>query len=168
MVSDDASDRPGPFDLNTLKVLASLMSRHDLSELDLSDGQRRIRLRRGPRQVAAPLAALPAAPAAPTSSPPAAPAAASAASAPEKPARQLLEIKSSMVGTFYNREKPEAAPYVSIGSRVGPRTIVGQLEAMKLFNEVYAECSGVIAEILADNAQFVEYGTVLFRVDPAG
>jgi acetyl-CoA carboxylase biotin carboxyl carrier protein len=73
-----------------------------------------------------------------------------------------------MVGTFYNREKPDAAPYVAVGSRVGPRTIVGQLEAMKLFNEVYAECSGVIAEILVDNAQFVEYGTVLFRVDPAG
>jgi acetyl-CoA carboxylase biotin carboxyl carrier protein len=164
-VADDASDKAGPFDLNTVKVLAGLMSRHDLSEVDLSDGPRRIRLRRGPRQigVASPvsLPAPVAAPSPPDNSSPAAPA------PPAPPARNLLEIKSAMVGTFYNREKPEAAAYVVVGSRVTPRTIVGLLEAMKLFNEVYAECSGTIAEILVENAQFVEYGQVLFRVDPA-
>jgi acetyl-CoA carboxylase biotin carboxyl carrier protein len=167
VVSDDRSE---PFDLQSLKVLAALMSRHDLSELDVSDGQRRIRLRRGPRPVALPTVGLP--PTLPPiphpTSPLSAVAATPAAAAPEKPARQLLEIKSTMVGTFYNREKPEAAPYVSLGSRVGPRTIVGQLEAMKLYNEVYAECSGVIAEAVAENGQFVEYGQVLFRVDPTG
>ena len=70
-----------------------------------------------------------------------------------------------MVGTFYNREKPESPPYVAVGAKVNERTIVGLLEAMKLFNEVYAECSGVIAEVLVENQQFVEYGQVLFRVD---
>jgi acetyl-CoA carboxylase biotin carboxyl carrier protein len=158
VVADDANNKPGPFDLHTVEVLAALMSQHDLSELDLSDGGRRLRLRRGPRVSAVPAAIAPA-----LHAPPAAPALPAPA---EKPARALLDIKSNMIGTFYNREKPEAPPYVSVGSRVTPRTIVGLLEAMKLFNEVYAECSGVVAEVLVENAQFVEYGQVLFRVDP--
>ena len=166
-MADDARKKAEPFDLHTLEVLAALMSGHDLSELDLYDGDRRIRLRRGPRVTAAPAAILPAAPTpappAPTTPPPP-----PAEKAPEKPQRTLLEIKSSMIGTFYNREKPETPPYVEVGTRVTPRTVVGLLEAMKLFNEVYAECSGVIAEVLVENGQFVEYGQVLFRVDPTG
>jgi acetyl-CoA carboxylase biotin carboxyl carrier protein len=161
-VSDDTSKKAEPFDLRTLEVLAALMSGHDLSELDLCDGDRRIRLRRGPRVAAAPAAILAAAttPVPPPPSPP------PADKAPEKPNRPLLEVKSSMIGTFYNREKPELPPYVEVGTRVSPRTVVGLLEAMKLFNEVYAECSGVVAEVLVENGQFVEYGQVLFRVDP--
>jgi acetyl-CoA carboxylase biotin carboxyl carrier protein len=162
MVADDANNKPGPFDLSTLKALAALMSRHDLSELDLSDGDRRLRLRRGLRITAAAASNAPILSAPSTASPSSPP----AEKEPEKPARTLLEIKSNMIGTFYNREKPEAPPYVSVGSRVTPRTIVGLLEAMKLFNEVYAECNGVVAEVLVENAQFVEYGQVLFRVDP--
>ena len=162
-MADDANNKAGPFDLQTLKALAALMSRHDLSELDVSDGDRRLRLRRGPRVTAVAAQTAPAvlgAPQAQTPTP------TPADKAPEKPARALLDIKSTMIGTFYNREKPEAPPYVTVGSRVTPRTIVGLLEAMKLFNEVYAECSGVIAEVLVENGQFVEYGQVLFRVDP--
>jgi acetyl-CoA carboxylase biotin carboxyl carrier protein len=82
------------------------------------------------------------------------------------PSRQLVEIKSPTVGTFYAQEKPGAPPYVSVGSRVTPTTIVCQIEAMKIFNEITADCSGVIAEVCVQNKEFVEYGTVLFRVDP--
>jgi acetyl-CoA carboxylase biotin carboxyl carrier protein len=99
-------------------------------------------------------------------SPAAAPATPAATAAPAPPARKLIDIISPAPGTFYNREKPESAPYVQIGSRVSPTTVVGLLEAMKLYSEILAECSGVIVEALAENGQAVEYGTVLFRVDP--
>jgi acetyl-CoA carboxylase biotin carboxyl carrier protein len=163
-LADDASSRPEPFDLRTLRSLAALMSRHDLSEIDLRDGQHHIRLRRGPRVVgAAPAAA--AAPAAqpasaPTTAPPAAPAAAAQA------AKKLIEIKSPTPGTFYAQKEPNAPPYVTVGTRVTPETVVCQIEAMKLFNEITADCTGVIEEILVENKQPVDYGTVLFRVDP--
>ncbi len=79
----------------------------------------------------------------------------------------MLEIKSPAIGTFYNREKPESQPYVSIGSRVTQTTVVGLLEAMKLFSEIPAGCSGVIEEVLVESGQPVEYNQVLFRVDPS-
>ena len=86
----------------------------------------------------------------------------------EKLSRNLIEIKSPAIGTFYAKEKPEAAqPYVSIGSRVTPTTTVGSIEAMKVFSEIPAGCSGVIEEILVENGQAVEYNQVLFRVDPS-
>jgi acetyl-CoA carboxylase biotin carboxyl carrier protein len=81
-------------------------------------------------------------------------------------ARKLHEIKSPTPGTFYAQEKPNAPPYVTIGSRVTPATVVCQIEAMKIFNEITADCTGVIVEILVENKQPVDYGTVLFRVDP--
>jgi acetyl-CoA carboxylase biotin carboxyl carrier protein len=150
--------------VQTIKNLVALMSRHDLSEIDLRDGQARLRLRRGPRKVSAPAApALPAAPA------PAAPAPAAAPAAheePNRPARNLVEIKSPTPGTFYAKPNPEAEPFVRVGSRVTPTTVVGLIEAMKLYNEITADCSGTIAEIVVENGQAVEWGQVLFRVDP--
>src|SRR5436190_1546206 len=76
------------------------------------------------------------------------------------------DIKSPTPGTFYARPNPEAEPYVKVGSRVEPKTVVCTIEAMKLYTEIQAECSGVIQEILVENGQFVEFDTVLFRVDP--
>jgi acetyl-CoA carboxylase biotin carboxyl carrier protein len=160
-VADAAPGKPIPFDVGTIKQLVALMSRHDLSEIDLQHGQSRLRLRRGPRSVRVVGGPAPAAAAAPA--PPEAPAEAPAAA----PARQLHEIKSPTPGTFYSRPKPEAPPYVQAGSRVTPDTVVGQIEAMKLFTEIPADCSGVIREVCVENAQPVEYGTVLFRVDPS-
>jgi acetyl-CoA carboxylase biotin carboxyl carrier protein len=160
-VADEPAGSANPFDVHTIEQLVELMSQHDLSEINLRQGSARISLRRGPRvKVAA--TALPAAAPAPAAAPQA------TVEKPAAPARLLLEIKAPMPGTFYNREKPEAAPYVSVGSRVTPTTVVGLIEAMKLFNEIQADCSGVIAEILVENAQPVEYNTVLFKVDPAG
>jgi acetyl-CoA carboxylase biotin carboxyl carrier protein len=152
--------------VQTIKHLVALMSRHDLSEIDLSDGHARLRLRRGPRKVAAPPAPVVAVPAAV----PVAPAAPQPAAReePKRPAKAALEIKSPGPGVFYPKPNPESPPYVTIGSRVSPTTVVGQLEAMKLYNEIYADCAGVVTEVVASDGQSVEYGQVLFRVDPAG
>ena len=102
------------------------------------------------------------APSAPAVKPDSAPAPAAA------PSRKLVEIKSITPGTFYSASSPEAQPFVRLGSKVTPTTVVGLIEAMKLFNEITAECNGVIAEVLVENQQAVEYGQVLFRVDPTG
>jgi acetyl-CoA carboxylase biotin carboxyl carrier protein len=165
-VADDPKNPGDPFDAHTIRYLATLMSRHDLNEIDLRDGERRIRLLRGPvGTVAPPPAAY--APGSPVHAPaPAATAPPPAAPPAEKPTRNLLEIKSELVGTFYSRPSPEAEPYIKVGGKVTPTTVVGLIEAMKLYNDVQAGCSGVIAEILVENQQPVEYGQVLFRVDP--
>lgn len=167
-MADASTDTPGPFDVSTIDQLVSLMSRHDLNEIDLRDGSRRIRLLRGVRSETVTVQAVPTLPAAIAAPVAAAPAASPTAAAPAAPARTLLEIKSPTVGTFYNREKPDAAPYVNMGSRVTPTTVVGLVEAMKLFNEIPAGFSGVIVEILVENQEPVEYDQVLFRVDPNG
>ena len=81
---------------------------------------------------------------------------------------QLLEIKSPMVGTFYQSPEPAAQPYVKVGSRVNVGQVVCIIEAMKIMNEIESEVGGVIREVTAQNAQPVEFGQVLFRVDPHG
>ena len=80
----------------------------------------------------------------------------------------LKEIKSPMVGTFYKSPEPGADPYVKAGSRVSPGQTVCIIEAMKIMNEIEAEIAGVVREVLVDDAQPVEFGQVLFRVDPNG
>ncbi|HTI05287.1 MAG TPA: acetyl-CoA carboxylase biotin carboxyl carrier protein [Gemmatimonadales bacterium] len=81
---------------------------------------------------------------------------------------QLLEIKSPMVGTFYQSPEPGAQPYAKVGTRVNAGQVVCIIEAMKIMNEIESEVSGVIREVAAQNAQPVEFGQVLFRVDPHG
>jgi acetyl-CoA carboxylase biotin carboxyl carrier protein len=101
--------------------------------------------------------------------PSAASASASGGAAPAAAAGpQLLEIKSPMVGTFYQSPEPAAQPYVKVGSRVNAGQVVCIIEAMKIMNEIESEVSGVIREVTAQNAQPVEFGQVLFRVDPHG
>ena len=80
----------------------------------------------------------------------------------------LKEIKSPMVGTYYKAPEPGADPYVKVGSRVSPGQTVCIIEAMKIMNEIEAEISGVVREVLVEDAQPVEFGQVLFRVDPNG
>jgi acetyl-CoA carboxylase biotin carboxyl carrier protein len=153
--SDSKAGSNRPFDTATVEYLVKLMAEQDLSEIDLHEGEHRIRLRRGGRVVAA--APVPVAP------PPVA--AAATLAPPSAPKSNYHEIKSPMVGTFYSKPKPEADDYVKAGSRVKPDSIVCKLEAMKLFNDLLAECSGTIAEVCVKNGQSVEFGTVLFRVD---
>jgi acetyl-CoA carboxylase biotin carboxyl carrier protein len=156
----------GPFDVRTVKSLVALMAQHDLSEIDLRDGTQRLRLRRGAYQPVAPTSPAAPPPALPVASP-AAPARAESTASPS-PARQLVEIKSPTPGTFYSAPKPGEPPFVKVGARIAPETVVCLIEAMKLYNEVQAECAGVIVEALVENQQPVEYGQVLFKVDPAG
>jgi acetyl-CoA carboxylase biotin carboxyl carrier protein len=85
-----------------------------------------------------------------------------------KPQEQqnLFEIKSPIVGTFYATPSPDSQPYVEIGTHVEPQTVVCVVEAMKVMNEIKAETSGTVVEILVTNGQAVEYGQVLFTVKP--
>ncbi len=89
-------------------------------------------------------------------------------SAAESRPKHYLEIKSPMVGTFYRAPSPDTDPYVRVGDVVEPGKVVCIVEAMKLMNELEAEVRGRIIEILVENAQPVEFGQVLFRVDPSG
>ena len=165
-VADETSKTPGPFDVRTVKALVALMTQNDLSEIDLRDGEQRLRLRRGTQatvmtSMAAPVMAAPQA-----ASTPAGPSASSTTTA--APTKKLIDIKSQTVGTFYSAATPGADPFVKVGAKVTPASVVGLIEAMKLFNEITADCNGVIVEILVDNQQPVEFGQVLMRVDPAG
>jgi acetyl-CoA carboxylase biotin carboxyl carrier protein len=110
---------------------------------------------------AAPAGAAPVAPA---------PVGASAAAAPAvaAPVSALLEIKSPMVGTFYKAPEPGAEAYAKVGTRVASGQVVCIIEAMKIMNEIEAEVQGVVREVCVENAQPVEFGQVLFRVDPHG
>jgi len=90
------------------------------------------------------------------------------AALPAAPASKLLEIKSPMVGTFYSAPEPGAPPYVKVGSRVAAGQVVCIIEAMKIMNEIESEVAGVVREVAVENAQPVEFGQVLFRVDPHG
>jgi acetyl-CoA carboxylase biotin carboxyl carrier protein len=157
----------GPFDVKTVESLVALMTDHDLSEIYLRDGNQHLRLRRGNSAPAvvvpavAPTPVLAAAPAAPTpTAPTSAPSAAPAAKG------NLLEIKSETVGVFYAQAKPGDPPYIKLGDRVKPETVVGLIIVMKTHNEVTAGCSGVIREILVKNEQSVDFNQVLFRVEP--
>ncbi len=164
-MADDSqkSTNPGPFDVRTVKNLVALMASHDLAEIDLRDGMQRLRIRRGGQQTAVAMAASAPIPAAPSTAN-TQPAADASVPAP-KPGKKLLEIKSESVGTFYAKSSPEAPPFVTVGSKVTPTTVVCTLEAMKLFSEVQAGISGTIAEVCVENQSPVEFGQVLFRVE---
>jgi acetyl-CoA carboxylase biotin carboxyl carrier protein len=86
----------------------------------------------------------------------------------EPPKPTYLEVKSPMVGTFYSAPEPGAKPYVSVGSRVSKGQVLCIIEAMKIMNEIESEFAGVVREIRVQDAQPVEYGQVLFRIDPNG
>jgi acetyl-CoA carboxylase biotin carboxyl carrier protein len=148
------------FDVRKVRRLVELMNEFDLSELDLKQGDHRIRLKRGHDPVIVSGGAQVAAPTQATA--PSAPAA--SGERPAAPVGKFVEIKSPMVGTFYPAPSPEAPPFVKVGDHVGPETTVCILEAMKVFNEVPAEVSGRIAAVLVDRGDPVEFGQPLFRV----
>lgn len=105
------------------------------------------------------------------SAPPASPPPAAAPAAPSEvavPASSLKEIKSPMVGTFYGQPEPGADPYARVGTRVAPGQTVCIIEAMKIMNEIEAEIGGVVREVCVEDGSPVEYGQVLYRVDPNG
>ena len=167
-MAEKPNSKTNPFEVETIRDLVRLMSKHGLSELDLQDGEKKIRLKK--EGLSAPVYApiMQQQPAPVLQQPAQAQAAATAPAAAPAINKNLIEIKSPTPGTFYSQEKPGSPPYVAVGAKVNPKTVVCQIEAMKLFNEIAAECTGTIVEILIENKQPVEYGQVLFRVDPNG
>lgn len=161
-----ADDTPAgePFNLEQLKELIELMEKHGLTEVHLRRGPEQWRLRRGGHEVshAAPVQFQPAMP-----MPAPAPAPISEAKAAPAPASSLPVIRSPMVGTFYLAASPEDPPFVTVGSTVKPDTVVCLVEAMKVFEQITADCNGTIDEILLQNGDPVEHGQPLFRVKPA-
>ena len=161
-------------DLRYVKKLVEMLDGSTVDSIEISsDKGMKIRIgktpsQRGTVQVAAPMG-MPALVAEPRQSLAAGVAAVSdadAAGAAAPPKTSLLEVKSPMVGTFYGAPEPGAKPYVTIGSTVTKGQIVCIIEAMKIMNEIESEFAGVVREIGAADAHPVEYGQVLFRIDP--
>ena len=146
------------FDLDRIRDIVKLMEEHDLTEVDLQQGDDRIKLGRGNTM-----------PMMPAPAPlPAAPAAIAATGTPTAAGVDdgSITIKSPMVGTFYAKPNPESETFVQVGQMVNADTIVCIIEAMKVFNEIPAECSGRIVEILASDQEAVDFNKPLFRVQP--
>ena len=160
-------------DLRYVKKLIDMIDESTVDSIEItSDKGMKIRISKSPQhrgtvQVAAPVA-IPAVAAPPSRQTPAQGIPAVTDEPAAAPKEQLLEIKSPMVGTFYASAEPGAKPYVSAGERVKNGQIVCIIEAMKIMNEIESEFSGVVREVLVQNAQPVEYGQVLFRVAPNG
>jgi acetyl-CoA carboxylase biotin carboxyl carrier protein len=149
-------------DLKEIKELIALMRKNDLSVFKMEKEGFKITLKKGtdfqPVITTVAPAAIPAAPAA------AAAVSAHDASVEPKETSNLREITSPMVGTFYASPSPEAPPFVTVGQEVTEDTVVCIMEAMKVMNEVKAECHGIIAEVTAESGKPVQYGQVLFKV----
>ncbi len=163
-------------DLRYVKKLVEMLDESSVDSIEISsDKGMKIRIsktptQRGAVQVAAPMA-MPQLIAEPRLTPQMGVPAVSeseVAAKPAAPAAPLLEVKSPMVGTFYGAPEPGAKPYVSIGSKIEKGQILCIIEAMKIMNEIESEFSGVVKEIGPPDAQPVEYGQVLFRIDPNG
>ena len=145
------------FDIERIREIIELMEEHDLSAVDLQQGDEKIKLNRGS---ASPVYSAP---------PPvaAAPAAAPVAATLDKTsAAGTVAIKAPMVGTFYARANPESEPFVKVGDVVSEDTIVCIVEAMKVFNEIPAECSGKVVEILVKDQEAIDFGKPMFRIQP--
>jgi acetyl-CoA carboxylase biotin carboxyl carrier protein len=146
-----------------IEEIMSLIEGSSFDQLSLEMGGLKLSLRRSPAQVAAPPSAPIAAPASPAALVP--PSAQAAASDPTPaPMTGLTDVPSSLLGTFYQAGKPGADPFVSIGSKVAPDTVIGIIEVMKLMTSVQAGVSGTVAEIVAPDGELVEHGQVLIRV----
>ena len=150
--------------LRALKTLIDLVSESEVSELEITEAEGKVRIVKGGGSVmvSAPqvVHSAPAVAAAPVAAAPAV-----AASAPAAPAQEAgTPVKSPMVGTFYAASAPGAAPYVTVGATVKKGQTLCIIEAMKLLNEIEAECDGVVKQILVENAEPVEYGQVLFVI----
>ncbi|MGH8766462.1 MAG: acetyl-CoA carboxylase biotin carboxyl carrier protein [Burkholderiales bacterium] len=154
-------------DLRKLKKLIDLVQESGIGELEITEGEERVRIARGGHVSVQPGVSAPA-PAVAAPAPgaaPAAPAAAPAAgTAAMPPASEGHAVKSPMVGTFYRASSPEAKPFVAVGDSVKEGQTVCVIEAMKLMNEIEADASGVVKAILVENGQPVEYGQALFII----
>jgi len=148
-------------DLRKLKKLIDLVQESGIAELEITEGEEKVRIAKG-GQVSVGHAA------AGTLSAPMAPAVAAApgagASAVQSPAEARHTLNAPMVGTFYRAPAPDAKPFVEVGQQIKEGETVCIIEAMKLMNEIEADASGTVVEILVENGQPVEYGQPLFVI----
>jgi acetyl-CoA carboxylase biotin carboxyl carrier protein len=159
-------------DLDEIKQILDLMREHDLAEFELERDSNKVKLRKHPNTpqyvTAAPAVQHMA------YAPAAAPAAVPAPTAPGEPALtaasedvDLAIIKSPIVGTFYRSSEPGAKPFADVGQQVKKGQVLCIIEAMKLMNEINAECDGEVVKVYVENGQAVQYGERLFAVKPA-
>ena len=153
-------------DLRKLKKLIDLVEESGIAEIEVTEGEEKVRIT---RSVAAPAVQTVYAPAAPVQAAPAAPAPSAAPAAPAAPAPAVRDLssaqKSPMVGTFYRAASPSTPAFVEVGQTVKAGDTLCMIGAMKLMNEIEAEKSGVVKEILVENGQPVEFGEPLFIIE---
>jgi acetyl-CoA carboxylase biotin carboxyl carrier protein len=143
-------------DLKDIKAIIDLMKKNDLSVFEMEKDDFRIKLQKGLGDQPIVMS---------TTAPGVANGPATAGAAPTSAEdASLKDIVSPMVGTFFQAASPDAAPFVDVGTKVNEDTVVCIIEAMKVMNEIKAETSGVIAEVMAENSKPVQFGQVLFRV----
>jgi acetyl-CoA carboxylase biotin carboxyl carrier protein len=163
-------------DFDFIERLIRALDDSSIDSLEIEKGGTRVRLSKSPTTASGPVVVsapvpVPALPAPATQS--AAPVESSGLLAPEAPAAStpapsnLVDITSPMVGTFYRAPAPDVPSFVDVGARVKPGDALCIIEAMKLMNELESEITGTIVEVCIENAQPVEFGQVLFRVDPS-
>jgi acetyl-CoA carboxylase biotin carboxyl carrier protein len=147
-------------DLDRLRALIDLLIEKDIAEFEHEEGGSRVRVSRvtlvAPQPVAAPVVATLAAPAG-----------AGPASAAPEPSGDFVDVTSPFVGSFYRSPSPDTPSFVETGSVVRTGQTLCIIEAMKLMNEIEAECAGTVVEIFAQNGKSVEYGQKLFRIKKA-
>ncbi len=150
-------------DIRKIKKLIEIIEQSDVAELEISEGEESVRISRyssaPPAVVTAAPAAMPAAAVAPALT------AATETPAPEASAPAGHTVKSPMVGTFYRASSPEAASFVEIGQKVSAGETLCIIEAMKILNQIEADKSGTIKQILVENAEPVEYDQPLFIIE---
>ena len=152
-------------DLRKLKKLIDLVQESGIAELEITEGEEKVKIVKGGEATVtpivpatAPLAGTPATAPAPAAAP------AAAAAAAEEPAQPGHVLKAPMVGTFYRSPSPEAKPFIEVGQNVKAGETVCIIEAMKLMNEIEADATGMIKAILVESGQPVEYGQPLFII----
>jgi acetyl-CoA carboxylase biotin carboxyl carrier protein len=154
-------------------ALAALLRKHDLSEIEVEEGGRRILVRRGGEAAVlvgsttspSPTMIMPTT--TPTTTPtgvPAAPSGSVATGHAETSDGNVSYITSPFVGTFYRSPSPESAPFIDVGSRIKKGQVICIIEAMKLMNEIESELEGAVVQILVENGHPVEYGEPLFKI----
>ena len=151
-------------DLRKLKKLIDLVQESGIAELEITEGEEKVKIVKGGVVAVSPpvTAAAHPAPAAAAAAPVATPALPSAAAAEAVPAVEGHVVKAPMVGTFYRSPSPDAKPFVEVGQAVKEGDVICIIEAMKLMNEIDADAAGIVKAILVENGQPVEYGQPLF------
>ena len=150
--------------IDDIKAIMKLMAEYQLTEFSVEAEGSNVRIRRDSTGIPAVQSAVPVLQSVPVPAAVPAPASAAAPAAAEAPAPGT-PVESPLVGTFYAAPSPDSAPFVQVGDRVTPDTVICIIEAMKVMNEIKAEKAGVVKEIVAQNGQPVEYGQVLIILE---